>query len=179
MRANLMCWSLKLRLRSEDLGLKKAASVITLWERSPPSIFIFLLGRCVFSLLLGLVSFPTPSRDCVLWGKALPLAKFPITFSMWNSTHTGASWPCWDSPTERLEGPQQDAQAQIVLVIRADRRKALCFEKSLLGIRETLGVFRLASELGRFFKDTLIVYNQAQGITGEFSAVGMQWDAWR
>lgn len=60
------------------------------------------------------------------------------------------------------------------MVIRADRRKALCFEKSLLDIRETPGVFRLASELGRFFKDTLIVYNQAQGITGEFPTVGMQ-----
>lgn len=140
----------------------------------------FLVAVCFHCCWVWFLSpIPLETVLYVLWGKALPLAKFPITFSMWNSTHTGASWPCWDSPTERLEGPQQDAQAQIVLVIRADRRKALCFEKSLLGIRETLGVFRLASELGRFFKDTLIVYNQAQGITGEFSAVGMQWDAWR
>lgn len=74
MQANLIYWYLQLRLRSEDLGLKKTASVITLWDMSPPCILIFLLSHCVISLIFGLVSFPTPSRDCVVYslGQSIP-----------------------------------------------------------------------------------------------------------
>lgn len=47
----------------------------------------------------------------------------------------------------------------MVLVIKVDGRRALCFEKLLLGIQETPWVFRVASELERYFKDTLAVFS--------------------
>lgn len=99
----------------------------------------------------------------VLLGKAFPLAMFPITVSMWNSRVTRTSWPCWDSPTKSLECLQQEAQGQIILVTRTDKRKALWFKKSLLDIGETSWVSNWLRELGRFFKDTLVVYNQGTG----------------
>lgn len=110
-----------------------------------------------------LSSLPLETMLYVLWGKALTLPKFPVTFSIWNSRYTRASWTCWDFPTKNLECLQKDAQAQIVLVTRSDRRKALWFEKSLLGIEETPWVIKLARELGRIFKGTLVIYNQGTG----------------
>lgn len=50
----------------------------------------------------------------------------------------------------------------------------MSFEKSLLGIGETPWVVKLARELERFFKDTLVVYNQARGNYRRIPAVGVQ-----
>lgn len=62
-------------------------------------------------------------------------------------------------PLRGLNAYNGTPKPEMVLVIGAHGRRALCFEKSLLGIQETPQVFRVASELERYFKDTLVVFS--------------------
>ena len=133
---------------------------------SPPCMLIFLLSHCL-AFVVGFGFFPTPSRDCTVH----PLGQTTLLCSpsdvLCETPGTlGLPSTAGILPLRGLSAYNGMYKPEMVLVIRADGR-TLCFEKSLLGIQDTPWVFRVASELERYFKDTLVVFSWAQGMTEE------------
>lgn len=170
MQVILIYWYLQFRWRSEDLGPRKVASVITLWDMSPPCTLTFLLSHHLVFIVVGFGFFYHP-----LWrlywtsfsAKHSLLLSSPSDFLCETPGALGLPGTAGILPLRGLSTYNGLHKPEMVLVIKADGWRALRFEKLLLGIQETPWVFRVASELERYFKDTPAVFSWAQGMTEE------------